>query len=222
MSKIVWDGTGNRLYETGVKNCVLYVQNTEGAYPEGVAWNGITGITETPSGGEATSLYADDIKYLDLMSAEEFSCTIEAYTYPEEFSQCDGSASLATGVRIGQQTRKSFGLCYRTTLGNDVDGDAHGYLLRLVYGLKAQPSERGYSTINDSPEAITMSWEAKSTPVSVDGFKPTSIITIDSTKVNPGALANLEKMLFGSDETPESKASLPLPNKVKEVMTASV
>ena len=219
MSKIVWDGTGNRLYETGVKNCVLYVQNTEGAYPEGVAWNGITGITETPSGGEATSLYADDIKYLDLMSAEEFSCTIEAYTYPEEFSQCDGSASLATGVRIGQQTRKSFGLCYRTTLGNDVDGDAHGYLLHLVYGLKAQPSERGYSTINDSPEAITMSWEAKSTPVSVDGFKPTSIITIDSTKVNPGALANLEKMLF---ETPESKASLPLPNKVKEVMTASV
>lgn len=222
MSKIVWDGTGNRLYETGVKNCVLYVQNTEGAYPEGVAWNGITGITETPSGGEATSLYADDIKYLDLMSAEEFSCTIEAYTYPEEFSQCDGSASLATGVRIGQQTRKSFGLCYRTTLGNDVDGDAHGYLLHLVYGLKAQPSERGYSTINDSPEAITMSWEAKSTPVSVDGFKPTSIITIDSTKVNPEALANLEKMLFGSDETPESKASLPLPNKVKEVMTASV
>lgn len=222
MSKIVWDGTGNRLYETGVKNCVLYVQNTEGAYPEGVAWNGITGITETPSGGEATSLYADDIKYLDLMSAEEFSCTIEAYTYPEEFSQCDGSASLATGVRIGQQTRKSFGLCYRTTLGNDVDGDAHGYLLHLVYGLKAQPSERGYSTINDSPEAITMSWEAKSTPVSVDGFKPTSIITIDSTKVNPTALANLEKMLFGSDETPESKASLPLPNKVKEVMTASV
>lgn len=222
MSKIVWDGTGNRLYETGVKNCVLYVQNTEGAYPEGVAWNGITGITETPSGGEATSLYADDIKYLDLMSAEEFSCTIEAYTYPEEFSQCDGSASLATGVRIGQQTRKSFGLCYRTTLGNDVDGDAHGYLLHLVYGLKAQPSERGYSTINDSPEAITMSWEAKSTPVSVDGFKPTSIITIDSTKVKPEALANLEKMLFGSDETPESKASLPLPNKVKEVMTASV
>lgn len=222
MSKIVWDGTGNRLYETGVKNCVLYVQNTEGAYPEGVAWNGITGITESPSGGEATSLYADDIKYLDLMSAEEFSCTIEAYTYPEEFSQCDGSASLATGVRIGQQTRKSFGLCYRTTLGNDVDGDTHGYLLHLVYGLKAQPSERGYSTINDSPEAITMSWEAKSTPVSVDGFKPTSIITIDSTKVNPEALANLEKMLFGSDETPESKASLPLPNKVKEVMTASV
>ena len=222
MSKIVWDGTGNRLYETGVKNCVLYVQNTEGAYPDGVAWNGITGITETPSGGEATSLYADDIKYLDLMSAEEFSCTIEAYTYPEEFSQCDGSASLTAGVRIGQQTRKSFGLCYRTTLGNDVDGDAHGYLLHLVYGLKAQPSERGYSTINDSPEAITMSWEAKSTPVSVDGFKPTSIITIDSTKVNPEALANLEKMLFGSDETPESKASLPLPNKVKEVMTASV
>lgn len=222
MSKIVWDGTGNRLYETGVKNCVLYVQDTEGAYPDGVAWNGITGITETPSGGEATSLYADDIKYLDLMSAEEFSCTIEAYTYPEEFSQCDGSASLATGVKIGQQTRKSFGLCYRTTLGNDVDGDAHGYLLHLVYGLKAQPSERGYSTINDSPEAITMSWEAKSTPVSVDGFKPTSIITIDSTKVNPTALANLEKMLFGSDETPESKASLPLPNKVKEVMTASV
>lgn len=222
MSKIVWDGTGNRLYETGVKNCVLYVQNTEGAYPEGVAWNGITGITETPSRGEATSLYADDIKYLDLMSAEEFSCTIEAYTYPEEFSQCDGSASLTAGVRIGQQTRKSFGLCYRTTLGNDVDGDAHGYLLHLVYGLKAQPSERGYSTINDSPEAITMSWEAKSTPVSVDGFKPTSIITIDSTKVNPEALANLEKMLFGSDETPESKASLPLPNKVKEVMTASI
>lgn len=222
MSKIVWDGTGNRLYETGVKNCVLYVQNTEGAYPEGVAWNGITGITETPSGGEATSLYADDIKYLDLMSAEEFSCTIEAYTYPEEFSQCDGSASLTAGVRIGQQTRKSFGLCYRTTLGNDVDGDAHGYLLHLVYGLKAQPSERGYSTINDSPEAITMSWEAKSTPVSVDGFKPTSVITIDSTKASPEALANLEKMLFGSDETPESKASLPLPNKVKEVMTASV
>ena len=197
MSKLVWDKTGERLYETGVKQGVLYVQSSDGTYPKGVPWNGLTAITESPSGAEATDLYADDTKYLSLLSAEEFGATIEAYTYPEEFAQCDGSESIAKGVVIGQQARKSFGLCYRTAVGNDVDNNDFGYKLHIIYGGKATPSEKEYSTINDSPEAITFSWEVNTTPVNVTGSKPTSCVTIDSTKADPTKLAALEKILYG-------------------------
>ena len=216
MSKLTWDATGERLYETGVKNGVLYVMGAEGVYGTGVAWNGLTAVTESPSGAEPTPLYADDIKYLNLMSNEEFGATIEAYTYPEEFGECDGSASLAKGVSLGQQARKTFGMCYRTTVGNDVDGNDHGYKLHLIYGLLASPSEKAYATINDSPEAITFSWEVSSTPVSVSGFKPTSCITIDSTKADPTCLTALEAMLYGDVS---SEPTLPLPDVVKTTMT---
>ena len=188
MSKLVWDKTGERLYETGVKQGVLYLLGSGGTYTKGVAWNGLTNVTESPSGAEATPLYADDIKYLNLMSTEEFGGTIEAYTYPDEFAECDGSASLANGVYIGQQARKTFGFCYRTTLGNDVDNNNYGYKLHLVYGALASPSEKAYGTINDSPEAITFSWEFSTTPVNVTGHKPTASITIDSTKVDKSKL----------------------------------
>ena len=217
MSKITWDNTGERYYETGVKQGVLYPLQASGKYDKGVAWNGLTAITESPSGAEATPLYADDIKYLNLMSNEEFGCTIEAYTYPDEFAECDGSAALATGVMIGQQKRKTFGLCYRTALGNDVDGADHGYKLHLVYGCLAAPSEKAYATINDSPEAITFSWEVSTTPVNVTGFKPTSQITIDSTKVNSSKLTALEEILYGKDE-PTADPRLPLPDEVAELM----
>lgn len=210
MAKIVWDKTGERFYETGVKQGVLYPQSA-GAYPKGVAWNGLTAITESPSGAEATPLYADDIKYLNLMSNEEFAATIEAYTYPDEFAECDGSAEIATGVKIGQQPRKTFGMCYRTTVGNDVDGAEHGYLLHLIYGALAAPSEKAYATVNDSPEAITFSWEVSTTPVNVTGHKPTAQITIDSRKVPAEKLTALEDVLYGSsDEEPR----LPLPDEV--------
>lgn len=215
MPKLVWDKTGERYYETGVKQGVLYPIDAQGTYPKGVAWNGLTNVTESPSGAEATALYADDIKYLNLISTEEFGGTIEAYTYPDEFAECDGSASLATGVYIGQQPRKTFGLCYRTTVGNDVDNNNYGYKLHLVYGALASPSEKAYATINDSPEAITFSWEFSTTPVNVTGFKPTACITIDSTKVEAEKLANLEKILYGDDET---EARLPLPDEVAQVM----
>ena len=216
MSKLVWDQTSERLYETGVKYGVLYVQ--EGAaYPKGVAWNGLTAVTESPSGAEATALYADDIKYLNLMSAEEFGATIEAYTYPDEFMVCDGSASLADGVYIGQQARKAFGMCYRTAIGNDVEGSDYGYKLHLLYGCMASPSEKAYSTINDSPEAITFSWEVKTTPVNVTGHKPTACLTIDSTKVDADKLATLEKMLYGDEQT---EAKLPLPDEVAAIFAA--
>lgn len=215
MSKLVWDQAGQRLYETGVKMGVLYVQDASGAYPKGVAWNGLTAVTESPSGAEATPLYADDIKYLNLMSAEEFGATIEAYTYPEEFAECDGSASLATGVFIGQQARKTFGLCYRTTVGNDINNNDYGYKLHLIYGALAAPSEKGYSTINDSPEAITFSWEVTTTPVAVEGFKPTASVTIDSTKVDAEKLAALEAVLYGSES---EEAHLPLPAEIKTLM----
>ena len=218
MAKLVWDKTGERLYETGVKQGVLYPQAAGGTYPKGVAWNGLTNVTESPSGAEATALYADDIKYLNLLSTEEFGGTIEAYTYPDEFAECDGSASLADGVYIGQQNRKTFGLCYRTTLGNDVDTNGYGYKLHLVYGAVAAPSEKAYSTINDSPEAITFSWEFNTTPVNVTGHKPTATLTIDSTKVNPEKLAALEAILYGDTE---SEARLPLPDEVAEIMTAA-
>ena len=211
MSKLVWDQTGERFYETGVKNGVLYVQDESGAYPKGVAWNGLTAVTESPSGAEATPLYADDVKYLELFSAEEFGATIEAYTYPDEFEACDGSASLAEGITIGQQDRKAFGLCYRTTLGNDVQGNNLGYKLHLVYGAKAAPSEKAYQTVNDSPEAITFSWEVTTTPVNVPGYKPTASLTIDSTKVDAEKLALIEAKLFGSES---EEASLPLPEEI--------
>ena len=217
MSKLVWDQTGERLYETGVKQGVLYVQDAGGTYPKGVAWNGLTTVTESPSGAEATALYADDIKYLNLISTEEFGGTIEAYTYPDEFAECDGSASIATGVYIGQQARKTFGLCYRTTLGNDVDNNAYGYKLHLIYGAIAAPSEKAYNTINDSPEAITFSWEFSTTPVNVNGFKPTASITIDSTKVDTEKLSALEKILYGDTE---AEPRLPLPDEVAQVMAA--
>ena len=215
MSKLIWDSTGERLYETGVKQAALYVQGTGGTYPKGVAWNGITAVTESPSGAEATALYADDIKYLSLISAEEFGATIEAYTYPDEFAECDGSASIATGVVIGQQKRKAFGLAYKTTLGNDVDNNDYGYKLHLIYGALAAPSEKAYATINDSPEAITFSWEVTTTPVSVAGYKPTAIVTIDSTKANKTKLAALETILYGSEEV---EARLPLPDEVATLM----
>ena len=200
MAKLVWDQTGERTYETGVKNGVLYPVSS-GVYGTGVAWNGLTSITESPSGAETTSLYADDIKYLNLVSAEEFGGTIEAYTYPDEFKECDGSKDIATGVVIGQQDRKSFGLCYKTTYGNDTDSNAYGYKLHIVYGALASPSQKAYSTINDSPEAITFSWEFKTTPVNVTGFKPTALVVIDSTKANASKLAQLEAKLYGADDT---------------------
>ena len=218
MSRITWDDASKRLYETGVKMGVLYPIQSGGAYSKGVAWNGLTAVTESPSGAEATALYADDIKYLNLLSNEEFGATIEAYTYPDEFAECDGSASLATGVMIGQQKRKTFGLCYRTTLGNDVDGNDYGYKLHLVYGCLAAPSEKGYSTINDSPEAITFSWEVSTTPVSVTGFKPTSQITIDSTKVDAGKLSALEDILYGKADNDANGPRLPLPDEVATLM----
>ena len=216
MSKIVWDKTGERTYETGVKNGVLYPQEN-GAYPLGVAWNGLTAVTESPSGAEATPLYADDIKYLELFSTEEFGATIECYTYPEEFEACDGSAEIATGVVIGQQNRTSFGLCYRTTLGNDVKGNEHGYKLHLIYGCKAAPSEKAYSTINDSPEAITFSYEITTTPVAVTGHKPTASLVIDSTKIEPSKLAQIEAKLYGDAS---NEASLPTPDEILEIVGA--
>lgn len=215
MSKIVWDQTGDRLYETGVNHGVLYIP-TSGVYSKGVAWNGLTAVTESPSGAEATALYADDIKYLNLMSTEEFACTIEAYTYPDEFAECDGSASLVAGVNIGQQPRKTFGLCYRTTIGNDTDSNAHGYKLHMVYGCLAAPSEKAYATINDSPEAITFSWEVSTTPVNVTGHKPTALLTIDSTKADPTKLAALEKILYGDTD---AEPRLPLPDEIASLMT---
>lgn len=215
MSKLVWDSTGDRLYETGVKNGVLYPIDEVGTYSKGVAWNGLTAVTESPSGAESNPLYADDIKYLDLRSVEEFGGTIEAYMYPDEFAECDGSAELAAGVKIGQQKRKVFGLCYRTTLGNDVKGDDYGYKLHIVYGAVASPSERGYTTMNDSPEAITMSWEFTTTPVSVEGFRPTAHLEIDSTKANAEKLTALEAILYGANET---EARLPLPDEIATLM----
>ena len=222
--RLVWDKTGERYYETGVSQGVLYPQNSDGTYPQGVAWNGLTGVTESPSGAEATALYADNIKYLNLISTEEFGATIEAYTYPDEFAECDGSASIAAGVAIGQQPRKTFGMSYKTQLGNDVDGNAHGYKLHIIYGATASPSEKAYATINDSPEAITFSWEVTTTPVSVSGFQPTANLTIDSTKVDAGKLKKLEDILYGTDAgeegTPAATAPrLPLPDEIATLMS---
>lgn len=216
--KLEWDKTGERLYETGVSKCVLYVQGEGGTYPQGVAWNGITAVTESPSGAEASPIYADDIKYLNLLSTEEFGATIEAYTYPQEFEACDGTAEIATGVTIGQQKRKTFGLCYRTIVGNDTDSNEHGYKLHIIYGALAAPSEKAYATVNDSPEAITFSWEVSTTPVNVNGAKPTASLTIDSTKVDKQKLAKLEDILYGSTE---AAARLPLPDEIATIMAAA-
>lgn len=214
-NKIEWDKTGERLFETGIDHGVLYPQATGGTYPKGVAWNGLTAVTESPSGAEPTPLYADNIKYLNLMSVEEFGFTIEAYMYPDEFAECNGEGSLVQGVTIGQQKRKAFGMSYRTLIGNDVDGDSHGYKLHLIYGALAAPSEMARNTVNDNPEAATMSWECSTTPVTVDKFKPTSHIIIDSTKADPTKLEALEKKLYGDGV---AEATLPLPNEVAEIM----
>ena len=218
MAKIKWDETGEKIYETGVKNGVLYLPNETGEYVKGVAWNGLTAVTESPSGAESTPLYADDIKYVELFSAEEFGATLECYTYPDEFAECDGSAEVTPGVIIGQQNRKTFGLCYRTTLGNDVKGNEFGYKLHLIYGAKASPSEKSYSTINDSPEAITFSYEITTTPVNVTGHKPTASLTINSTKVEANKLQQLEALLYGGDS---AEAKLPLPDEVINLLKSS-
>lgn len=217
MAVITWDETGKRFYETGVDHGVLYPISEAGKYTPGVAWNGLTALTETPEGAEIEDLYADNIKYLSLFSAETFGGTIEAYTYPDEFMECDGSKELSAGVVAYQQTRKTFGLCYRTVLGNDVDGNDKGYKLHLIYGCKASVSERAYSTINDSSEAITFSWEFKSTPVTVSkaGFKPTSCIVIDSTKVAKEKMTLLEEKLYGGAST---EPELPLPDEVLSII----
>ena len=215
MARLIWDEVGQRFFETGVKNGVLYVQDNDGSYKNGVVWNGLTAVTESPSGAEETPLYADDVKYLTLRSAEEFGATIEAYTYPEEFEQCDGSAAIAVGVTIGQQARRAFGLCYRTSVGNDIQGQNFSYKLHLIYGCTVAPSEKSYSTINDNPEAITFSWELSTVPVPVDGFSPTASLVIDASKVDEGKMQLLEDALFG-DESNEAK--LLLPNEIMEIL----
>ena len=215
MAKLIFDEVGSRFFETGVKNGVLFVQGVDGEYENGVVWNGLTAVTESPSGAEATPLYADDMKYVVLYSTEEFGATVEAYTYPEEFEQCDGSAALMDGITIGQQPRKSFGLVYKTVIGNDVQGQDLGYKIHIIYGAKAAPSEKAFATINDSPEAVTFSWELSTVPVPVTGHRPTATVVVDSTKVDAEKLALLEDKLFGS-ETEES--TLPLPDEIVELL----
>ena len=217
---IVWDAATERLYETGVDRGVLYpIDALLGTYPKGYAWNGLTGITESPSGAEASPLYADNTKYLNLVSAEEFGMTIEAYTYPEVFGLCDGSAAPLAGLSFGQQARQVFGLCYRTVLGNDAEGNAYGYKLHIVYGCLAAPSEKAFATINDSPEAITFSWQVATTPVPATGYKPVSSVVIDSTKVDATKLAALEVILYGTEGTPDVEARLPLPDELVTLLT---
>lgn len=232
MPKLVWDKTDERIFETGVNKGVLYPYNTQSkAYDTGVVWNGLTGVTESPSGAEPTPLYADNIKYLNLISNEEFAATVEAYTYPDEFGECNGEANLATGIIAGQQTRKMFGMSYQTKVGNADDPEA-GYKIHLIYGAKAAPSEKAYATVNDSPEAITFSWELSTTPVDVPNMKPTACLTIDSTKVDSTKLARLEAVLYGTDAVaadPEhnieaveaTTARLPLPNEVLSIINGT-
>lgn len=219
MPAIKWDQTGQRLYETGVDHGVLYIPDESSDYVGGVAWNGLTGVTESPSGAEANPIYADNKKYLNLYSAEEFGASIEAFTYPEEFELCDGTAELSPGVTIGQQSRKSFGLSYRTLIGNDVEGTDHGYKLHMIYGAMAAPSEKAHTTVNDSPEALTFSWELTTTAVEVEGFKPSASLTVNSTKVDPAGLAALEAVLYGAEiEEPR----LPLPDEVAQLIATGV
>lgn len=219
MTQITWDQVGERIYETGVDHGVLYRQDAGGAYANGYAWNGLTAVTESPSGAEATPQYADNIKYLNLVSAEEFGGTIEAFTYPDEFAECDGTATPSAGISVGQQTRKTFGLAYRSLVGNDVDSTDYGYKLHLIYGALAAPSEKAYNTVNDAPEAITFSWEVTTTPVDVPGMKPSATLTIDSTKVDAAALATLEQILYGTEGV---DPRLPLPAEVIAIFTGSV
>lgn len=228
MSRLVWNKVGERFYETGVQDGVLYLRDTTGVYHKGVVWNGLTAVSESPSGAEATPLWADNIKYINLISVEEFGATIEAYTYPDEFAKCDGSAEISEGVYAGQQDRQTFGLAYKTIIGNDVDLNAHGYKLHLIYGAIAAPSEKAYATINDSPEAITFSWEVSTTPVSISGFKPTASLTIESPKVTPEKLKKLEDILYGLDAdataeppTTATVARLPLPDEVAAIFAAA-
>ena len=215
MAKLVWDEVGSRFFETGVKNGVLFVQNDEGGYETGVVWNGLTAVTESPSGAEETPLYADDIKYVVFYSNEEFGATIEAYTYPEEFEQCDGSASLGEGVIVGQQARRSFGLVYKTAVGNDIQGQDFGYKIHIIYGCKAAPSEKAFATVNDSPEAVTFSWEISTVPVNVEGLKPTATVVIDSTKCKKENLEAIEAKLFGSED---AESTLLLPDEIKALL----
>ena len=216
MTKLNWDVQGERYYETGVSKGVLYPFK-EGKYAKGVAWNGLTAVTESPSGAEPTPLYADNIKYLNLLSNEEFAATVEAYTYPDEFAECDGSAELATGVSVGQQKRIPFGMSYVTKLGNDTDGQDYGYKIHLIYGALAKPSQKNYATINDNPEAITFSWELSTTPVAVPNLKPTACITIDSTKVGSDKLKKIEDKLYGTES---EEATLPTPTELAALIAA--
>ena len=217
--RLKWDQTGEKTYETGVSNGVLYPQKSDGSYDHGVAWNGLSSVNESPSVAEPTKIYADNIAYLTLISAEEFGATVEAYTYPDEFAECDGSAEVADGVTVGQQDRKPFGMAYKTIVGNDTEKNAHGYKLHVIYGATAAPSEKSYGTVNDSPEAITFSWELSTTPVEVADYKPTASITIDSTKADKEKLKALEDILFGSEE---SEARLPLPDEIITLMKKDV
>lgn len=218
MARLVWDKTGERFYETGVSNGVLYLQDTSGAYTSGVAWNGLSSVSETPSGGEATAIWADNMKYLSLVSAEELGGSITAYTYPDQWKECDGSVEFVKGASISQQTRKTFGLCYRTIKGNDTEGDSHGYLLHILYGAKASPSERQYQSVSDSPEIVEFSWEYTTTPVNVTGHKPTSLVTIDSASADPEKLKALEDILYGSAAGDGPR--LPLPDELVTLLTA--
>lgn len=220
MAKLMWDKTGERFYETGVNKGVLYEPNNAGLFDSGVAWNGLTTVTESPSGAEATALYADNIKYLNLISAEEFAATVEAYTFPEEFAKYDGMATPEAGIYVGQQNRRAFGLSYQTRVGNDVEGSEHGYKIHLIYNATAAPSEKAFGTINDSPEAITFSWELSTTPVDAgEDLKPTALITIDSTKADADGLAALEDILYG---TAGADPRLPLPAEVFALFSGSV
>ena len=215
MAKLVFNGVGDRLFETGVKNGVLYVMGDNNQYGNGVVWNGLTAVTEKPTGAEATNLYADDVKYVVIQGAEEFEATIEAYTYPEEFEECDGSAALVKGASVGQQARKTFAFCYKTSLGNDTQGQSFGYKIHIIYGCKAKPSEKSYSTINDSPEAVTFSWDVSTTPVPVTGMNPTATVVVDSTRVEAGKLKALEDKLYGTET---AEATLPLPDEIKTLL----
>ena len=219
MAKLVWDSFDKRLYETGVKNGVLYPMKDDGSYPNGIAWNGLTAITESPSGAEATPVYANDSKYLELRSDEDFKYTIESYTYPDEFSECDGSYIVAPGSRASQQKRKAFGLSYRTTLGNYSEGNDYGYKLHLLYHSMANPSERGYATINNDPEAVTFSWEATTTPIKIEGVGSFSHVVVNSTKIIPAKLMQLESILYGSTST---EAYLPLPGELMRIITDEI
>lgn len=216
--KLTWDDAGKKLYETGVDRAVLYVQSSDGTYPKGVAWNGVSSVNESPDGAEPNPIYADNIKYLELFSAEEFGITIEAYTYPDEFEECDGSAELSAGVTARQQKRKAFGFCYRTILGNDIENEDYGYKLHLVYGCKASPSEKSYETVNESPEAATLSWDVSTTPVPVENHKPTSTIVINSTKIDAAVLKKIEDVLYGTET---ADAHLPLPAELITMLNAT-